>query len=32
MTAQDDIPIKIPMGASRQNKLTFGDQINQLGF
>lgn len=32
MTGQDDIPIKIPAGASCQNKLTFQDQINLLGF
>lgn len=32
MMEQDDMLIKIPMGASRQNKLTFGDQIKQLGF
>ena len=32
MAGQDDIPIKIPMGASCQTKLTFRDQINMLGF
>lgn len=32
MTGQDDITVKIPLGASRQSKLTFGDQINLLGF
>lgn len=32
MMGEDDIAIEIPRGASRQHKLTFEDQINQLGF
>lgn len=32
MARQNDIPIKIPTGASLQKHVTFGDKINRLGF